>query len=125
MIIKQFLAQRGLNEVYTGGLGSYAVLLIAMSFLQWHADMRCVAFQTSHAALRHGLICLTSHAVLHHHPIHGMLITTCLSPDNLAALYCANLWPIAYARPSLLSESLADGSITLCRLTLLPAKGPL
>jgi non-canonical poly(A) RNA polymerase PAPD5/7 len=38
MIIKQFLAQRGLNEVYTGGLGSYAVLLMTMSFLQRHPD---------------------------------------------------------------------------------------
>jgi len=36
LVIKQFLAQRGMNEVYTGGLGSYAVLLMTMNFLQQH-----------------------------------------------------------------------------------------
>eukprot|EP00035_Acanthoeca_spectabilis_P037367 m.44855 g.44855 ORF g.44855 m.44855 type:complete len:618 (-) comp8576_c0_seq1:857-2710(-) len=36
LVIKQFLAQRGLNEVYTGGLGSYAIMLMVLSFLQMH-----------------------------------------------------------------------------------------
>ena len=34
MVVKCFLAQRSLNEVYTGGLGSYAVLLLVVSHLQ-------------------------------------------------------------------------------------------
>ena len=34
MIIKQFLYQRNLNEVYTGGIGSYSLILMIISFLQ-------------------------------------------------------------------------------------------
>ncbi len=34
MVVKCFLSQRSLNEVYTGGLGSYAVLLLVVSHLQ-------------------------------------------------------------------------------------------
>lgn len=34
MIIKLFLSQRSMNEVYTGGLGSYAIVCMATSFLQ-------------------------------------------------------------------------------------------
>ncbi|EGD76059.1 hypothetical protein PTSG_00768 [Salpingoeca rosetta] len=34
LIIKQFLLQRGLNEPFSGGIGSYAVFLLVMSFLQ-------------------------------------------------------------------------------------------
>ena len=34
MIIKQFLYQRNLNEVYTGGIGSYSLILLIVSFLQ-------------------------------------------------------------------------------------------
>lgn len=36
LIIKQFLAQRALNEVFLGGLGSYTILLMTLSFLQLH-----------------------------------------------------------------------------------------
>lgn len=36
MIIKQFLYQRNLNEVYTGGIGSYSLILLIVSFLQHH-----------------------------------------------------------------------------------------
>lgn len=36
LVVKQFLAQRRLNEVYTGGLGSYAIMLMVLSFLQLH-----------------------------------------------------------------------------------------
>lgn len=36
LLIKYYLQQRGLNEVYTGGLGSYAILLMVVSFLQNH-----------------------------------------------------------------------------------------
>lgn len=34
LIIKQMLMQRYLNEVHTGGLGSYAILILVISFLQ-------------------------------------------------------------------------------------------
>ena len=33
-VLKCFLAQRGLNEVYSGGIGSYALLCMIMTFLQ-------------------------------------------------------------------------------------------
>ncbi|KAJ1822796.1 hypothetical protein LPJ56_000619 [Coemansia sp. RSA 2599] len=36
LIIKHFLAQRSMNEVYTGGMGSYAISLLAISLLQMH-----------------------------------------------------------------------------------------
>eukprot|EP00048_Salpingoeca_helianthica_P021044 m.10030 g.10030 ORF g.10030 m.10030 type:complete len:371 (+) comp5524_c0_seq1:15-1127(+) len=36
LIVKQMLAQRMLNEVFTGGLGSYAIFLTVLSFLQLH-----------------------------------------------------------------------------------------
>jgi len=36
LVIKQFLYQRGLNEVYTGGIGSYNLILLVVSFLQRH-----------------------------------------------------------------------------------------
>ena len=36
LLLKQFLEMRGLNEVYTGGLGSYAVTCFVLSFLQIH-----------------------------------------------------------------------------------------
>lgn len=34
MIVKQLLQQRALSEVFTGGLGSYSVTLLVLSFLQ-------------------------------------------------------------------------------------------
>jgi len=40
MIIKQFLYQRNLNEVYTGGIGSYSLILLIVSFLQHHPHVR-------------------------------------------------------------------------------------
>lgn len=36
LVIKQFLAQRSLNEVYTGGIGSYAITLLCVSLFQMH-----------------------------------------------------------------------------------------
>lgn len=36
MIIKQFLAQRQLNEVYHGGISSYTLILMLISFFQQH-----------------------------------------------------------------------------------------
>lgn len=34
LVLKQFVYQRDLNEVYTGGIGSYSLILLAVSFLQ-------------------------------------------------------------------------------------------
>ncbi|XP_044125448.1 terminal nucleotidyltransferase 4B isoform X1 [Bufo gargarizans] len=36
LVLKQFLLQRDLNEVFTGGIGSYSLFLMAVSFLQLH-----------------------------------------------------------------------------------------
>ncbi|KAJ7300053.1 hypothetical protein O6H91_Y086900 [Diphasiastrum complanatum] len=36
MVLKMFLQQRELNEVYTGGLGSYALLVMLLTHLQMH-----------------------------------------------------------------------------------------
>ena len=40
MITKTFLSQRSMNEVYTGGLGSYSIVCLAISFLQMHPKIR-------------------------------------------------------------------------------------
>lgn len=34
LLVKAFLAQRGMNEVFTGGLGSYSIICMVISFLQ-------------------------------------------------------------------------------------------
>ncbi|KAL8607512.1 hypothetical protein ACOMHN_004481 [Nucella lapillus] len=36
VVLKQFLLQRDLNEVFTGGISSYSLTLLAISFLQLH-----------------------------------------------------------------------------------------
>ncbi|KAI8887725.1 Nucleotidyltransferase [Backusella circina FSU 941] len=36
LIMKYYMAHRGLNEVFTGGLGGYAIVCLVMSFLQMH-----------------------------------------------------------------------------------------
>lgn len=40
LVTKAFLAQRSMNEVFTGGLGSYAIVCLAVSFLQMHPKIR-------------------------------------------------------------------------------------
>jgi len=40
LLTKAFLLQRSLNEVYTGGLGSYSIVCLAVSFLQMHPKIR-------------------------------------------------------------------------------------
>jgi non-canonical poly(A) RNA polymerase PAPD5/7 len=40
MITKLFLSQRNMNEVFTGGLGSYSIVCLAVSFLQMHPKIR-------------------------------------------------------------------------------------
>ncbi|XP_046740041.1 non-canonical poly(A) RNA polymerase protein Trf4-1-like isoform X2 [Diprion similis] len=39
MVLKQFLLQRDLNEVFTGGISSYSLVLMTISFLQVQRDM--------------------------------------------------------------------------------------
>ena len=36
LVLKQFLLQRDLNEVFTGGISSYSLILLTISFLQLH-----------------------------------------------------------------------------------------
>lgn len=36
LVLKQFLYQRALNEVFTGGISSYSLILMVISFLQLH-----------------------------------------------------------------------------------------
>lgn len=40
LIVKAFLSQRSMNEVFTGGLGSYSIVLLVTSFLQVSAELR-------------------------------------------------------------------------------------
>ncbi|WVQ76380.1 hypothetical protein IAR50_006045 [Cryptococcus sp. DSM 104548] len=40
LVVKSFLSQRSMNEVYTGGLGSYSVICLVISFLQVHPKLR-------------------------------------------------------------------------------------
>ncbi|KAH9931703.1 uncharacterized protein BXZ73DRAFT_90121 [Epithele typhae] len=40
LVIKNFLSQRSMNEVFTGGLGSYSIVCLAISFLQMHPKIR-------------------------------------------------------------------------------------
>ncbi|KIK62779.1 hypothetical protein GYMLUDRAFT_990226, partial [Collybiopsis luxurians FD-317 M1] len=40
LITKMFLSQRHMNEVYTGGLGSYSIVSLVISFLQMHPKIR-------------------------------------------------------------------------------------
>jgi DNA polymerase sigma len=40
LVVKAFLSQRAMNEVFTGGLGSYSVVCLAASFLQQHPKAR-------------------------------------------------------------------------------------
>lgn len=35
-VLKQFLLERDLNEVFTGGISSYSLILLCISFLQLH-----------------------------------------------------------------------------------------
>lgn len=40
LVTKAFLAQRSMNEVFSGGLGSYSIVCLAVSFLQMHPKIR-------------------------------------------------------------------------------------
>lgn len=47
LVLKYFLLQRDLNETYTGGLGSYALVLLVISFLQVCAASSIFAYLIS------------------------------------------------------------------------------
>lgn len=40
LVIKSVLKQRGMNEVYSGGLGSYSIICLVISFLQLHPKIQ-------------------------------------------------------------------------------------
>ncbi|WAQ86344.1 hypothetical protein PtA15_7A70 [Puccinia triticina] len=40
LVVKSVLKQRGMNEVYTGGLGSYSIICLVVSFLQLHPKIQ-------------------------------------------------------------------------------------
>jgi non-canonical poly(A) RNA polymerase PAPD5/7 len=42
LVVKAFLSQRSMNEVYTGGLGSYSVICLVISFLQVSRVLFCI-----------------------------------------------------------------------------------
>ena len=50
LIIKLFLQQRELNEVYSGGIGSYALIVMLIAFLQLHTSRRRGAAAAAAAA---------------------------------------------------------------------------
>lgn len=54
LVLKQFLLQRDLNEVFTGGISSYSLILMAISFLQVGAPPRraCAATRRPGQGLR-------------------------------------------------------------------------
>ena len=47
MILKQFLIQRDFNEVWTGGIGSYSLILMTVSFLQLHPRINARSMQAN------------------------------------------------------------------------------
>ena len=46
MIIKLFLNSRGLNEVFKGGLGSYSIICMVISFIQVYSPFRMLCVLT-------------------------------------------------------------------------------
>ena len=40
LLLKQFLLQRNMNEVFSGGLGSYSLLCLIISFLKLHPEIQ-------------------------------------------------------------------------------------
>ncbi|EZA49943.1 non-canonical poly(A) RNA polymerase PAPD5 isoform X2 [Ooceraea biroi] len=47
MVLKQFLLQRDLNEVFTGGISSYSLILMTISFLQLHPRQNTYSSNTN------------------------------------------------------------------------------
>ncbi|SCV71317.1 BQ2448_2905 [Microbotryum intermedium] len=49
LLLKAFLNQRGMNEVFTGGLGSYSIICLVISFLQVRIAREALSYHTLHA----------------------------------------------------------------------------
>ncbi|CAI9715104.1 terminal nucleotidyltransferase 4B-like [Octopus vulgaris] len=47
LVLKQFLLQRDLNEVFTGGISSYCLILLTVSFLQLHPRLEAKTSNTN------------------------------------------------------------------------------
>lgn len=45
-VLKQFLLQRDLNEVFTGGISSYSLILMVISFLQVRPGVLRILYYT-------------------------------------------------------------------------------
>lgn len=48
LVVKAFLKQREINEVFSGGLGSYSTVLIVISFLQVSLGLRSLDDECDH-----------------------------------------------------------------------------
>ncbi|KAH7292284.1 hypothetical protein KP509_29G060500 [Ceratopteris richardii] len=55
LVLKTFLQQRELNEVYTGGIGSYALLVMLLAYLQTRTSKSIHAFQRERITLEPNL----------------------------------------------------------------------
>lgn len=79
LALKLFLQQRELNEVYTGGIGSYALITLVSAFLQMHASRRSKQVRRGerggsawpgrggmHRRLREGAMCSSPTSRSHH-----------------------------------------------------------
>lgn len=42
LVLKQFLLQRDVNEVFVGGISSYSLILMTISFLQVPCSLLCL-----------------------------------------------------------------------------------
>ncbi len=51
LVLKQFLLQRDLNEVYTGGISSYSLILMTVNFLQLHPNLDAVRRDPAHLGI--------------------------------------------------------------------------
>jgi len=50
-VLKQFLLQRDLNEVFTGGISSYSLILMTISFLQVRPMQLLLSFSIREALM--------------------------------------------------------------------------
>lgn len=55
IILKRLLFERGLNETYTGGIGSFLLFLMVLSFLQLHLPVGNADFRDVGSLLLHFL----------------------------------------------------------------------
>lgn len=64
LVLKQFLLQRDLNEVFTGGIGSYSLFLMAVSFLQVGFQVWTIKKNDRYSALVHSHVILINVGLL-------------------------------------------------------------